>query len=144
MDSKRNAENYCNLTAYAALAKIEQEAKQNRAYRPLIYVCSPRSGDIAANQENARRYCRSVVERGGIPLAPNLLLPQFMDEETERELSLLMGITLMGKCDEIWVFGNRITAGMRGEIDRVERLKKKIRRFSEELEEEQEDEWMET
>lgn len=144
MASKRNDENYCNPTAYAAFAKIKQEAKQNRACRPLIYVCSLLSGDIAANQENARRYCRSVVERGGIPLAPHLLFLQFIDEETERELSLFMGIILMGKCDEIWVFGNRITAGMRGEIDRAERLKKKIRCFSEELKEEQEDVWMET
>ena len=35
------------------------------------------------------------------------------------------------------MFGNRITAGMREEIDRAERMKKKIRRFSEELEEEE-------
>lgn len=35
------------------------------------------------------------------------------------------------------MFGNRISAGMREEIDKAERMKKKIRRFSEELEEEQ-------
>ena len=46
-----------------------------------------------------------------------------------------MGGVLLGKCDEVWVFGNRITEGMRGEIDKAERMKKKIRRFSEELEE---------
>lgn len=48
-----------------------------------------------------------------------------------------MGGVLLGKCDEVWVFGNRITAGMREEIDKAERMRKKIRRFSEELEEEQ-------
>ena len=48
-----------------------------------------------------------------------------------------MGGVLLGKCDEVWVFGNKISAGMREEIDKAERMKKKIRRFSEELEEEQ-------
>ena len=78
--NKRNSEGYFDPTAYEALTKIARDAKQARAYRPLIYVCSPLSGDISANQENARRYCRSVVERGGIPLAPHLLFPQFMDD----------------------------------------------------------------
>ncbi len=88
MVSKRNSEGYFDPTAYEALVKIEREAKRTRTYRPLVYVCSPLSGDIAANQENARRYCRSVVERGGIPLAPHLLFPQFMDDTSAEERDL--------------------------------------------------------
>ena len=131
MASKRNSEGYFDPTAYEALVKIEREAKRTRTYRPLVYVCSPLSGDIAANQENARRYCRSVVERGGIPLAPHLYFPQFMDDgdETERDLCLFMDIVLLTKCAELWVFGERISKGMSMEIEKAKRKGQPIRRF---------------
>lgn len=137
MASKRNSENYYDPTAYAALIKIEQEEKRNRIYRPLVYVCSPLSGDIAANQENARRYCRSVVERGGIPLAPHLLFPQFMDDtrEEDRDLALLMNLVLLSKCDQLWVFSKTISRGMSMEIAKAQKQHKKIRYFTEEMEE---------
>ncbi|RKI71788.1 DUF4406 domain-containing protein [bacterium 1xD42-67] len=131
MASKRNSEGYYDLTAYEALVKIEREAKRTRTYRPLVYVCSPLSGDIAANQKNARRYCRSVVERGGIPLAPHLYFPQFMDDgdETERDLCLFMDIVLLTKCAELWVFGERISKGMSMEIEKAKRKGQPIRWF---------------
>ena len=34
--NKRNSEGYFDPTAYEALSKIEWEAKQTRAYRPLV------------------------------------------------------------------------------------------------------------
>ena len=43
--SKYNSEGYYDPTAYEALAKITQEEKAAR-YRPLVYICSPYSGDI--------------------------------------------------------------------------------------------------
>ena len=73
--NKRNSEGYFDPTAYEALSKIEREAKQVRAYRPLVYVCSPLSGDMERNAENARRYCRFAVDSGCIPLAPHLYFP---------------------------------------------------------------------
>lgn len=76
--NKRNSEGYFDPTAYEALSKIEREAKQACAYRPLVYVCSPLSGDVERNAENARRYCRFAVDSGCIPLAPHLYFPQFI------------------------------------------------------------------
>ena len=132
MASKRNSEGYFDPTAYEALVKIEREAKRTRTYRPLVYVCSPLSGDIAANQKNARRYCRSVVERGGIPLAPHLYFPQFMDDgdETERDLCLFMDIVLLTKCAELWVFGDQISTGMAIEIEKAKQKGQTIRFFT--------------
>ena len=129
--NKRNSEGYFDPTAYEALVKIEREAKRTRTYRPLVYVCSPLSGDISANQENARRYCRSVVERGGIPLAPHLYFPQFMDDGSgaERDLALFMDIVLLSKCSELWVFGERISKGMSMEIEKAKRKGQPIRWF---------------
>ena len=72
-----------------------------------------------------------------MPVASHLLYPQILNDNdpNERGLGLLFGLALLRMCDEVWVFGNRITAGMREEIDKAERMRKKIRRFSEELEE---------
>ena len=129
--SKHNSEGYFDPTAYEALTKIEREAKQAHTYRPLIYVCSPLSGDIAANQEKARRYCRFAVDSGYIPLAPHLYFPQFMDDgnRAERDLALFMDIVLLSRCDQLWVFGERISKGMSMEIEKAKRKGQPIRRF---------------
>ena len=49
----RNSEGYYDPTAYEALSNIEREAKAARAFRPIVYICSPLSGDMDANQEAA-------------------------------------------------------------------------------------------
>lgn len=128
--SKYNHERYYDPTPYEALTAIEREEKKSR-YRPLVFICSPFAGDVRRNLENARRYCMFAVERGAIPLAPHLLYPQFMDDriEAQRSLGISFGLALLGKCDEIWVFGASITKGMRQEIERARALGTRIRFF---------------
>ena len=135
--NKYNAEGYYDPTPFEALKAIETEAKRTRPFRPVVYVCSPLSGDIAGNQEKARRYCRFVVESGGVPIAPHLLFPQFMDDnnEEERNLALFMDIVLLSKCAELWVFGETISKGMSIEIEKALRKSKPIRYFSSDLKE---------
>ena len=58
-----------------------------------------------------------------------------MSEDTERSLALFMGIVLLGKCEEVWVFGDTVSEGMASELEKAERMKKKIRYFTEEMEE---------
>ncbi|WP_322200565.1 DUF7768 domain-containing protein [Acutalibacter intestini] len=130
MASKRNSEGYFDPTAYAALTKIEREAKTH-AFRPMVYICSPLSGNIAANQKNARRYCRFAVDSGCIPLAPHLYFPQFMDDGdgAERNLALFMDIVLLSKCDQLWAFGERVSKGMSMEIEKAKRKGQPIRWF---------------
>ena len=81
--------------------------KQRRPDRPLIFVCSPYRGDTETNVQNARRYCRLVVEQGGIPFAPHLLFTQFLNEDkvAERRRGLWMGMEMLRLCDELWAFG---------------------------------------
>ena len=57
-------------------AVIEEEKRKAR-FRPIVYVCSPYVGDTEKNTANVRRYCRFVVDKGSIPLAPHLFFPQF-------------------------------------------------------------------
>ena len=137
MASKRNSEGYFDPTAYEALTKIEREAKKAHTFRPLVYVCSPLSGDVERNAENARRYCRFAVDSGCIPLAPHRYCPQFMDDGSgaERDLALFMDIVLLSKCSELWVFGERISKGMSIEIEKAKRKGQLIRYFTENCEE---------
>lgn len=130
--SKKNAEGYLDPTAYEALTNIEREAQKAFAFRPVVYICSPLSGDIDANQEAARRYCRYAVDSGYVPIAPHLLFPQFMDDndKKERDLAIFMDIVLLTKCAELWVFGETISNGMSIEIEKAKRKNKPIRFFS--------------
>ena len=135
-DLKYNSEGYYDPVVYEALTKIEREEREARrkaAYRPLVYICSPYAGDVEKNTFRARAFSRFAVEKKYIPIAPHLLCPQYLDEETERWLGLKMGIVFMGKCEEVWVFGNVISEGMEAEIEKAKRMRKKIRYFTEDL-----------
>lgn len=123
-----NAEHYPDPTAYRAIRNVESA---RFPFRPIVYVCSPYSGNVEVNTENARRYCRYATDKGYIPLAPHLYLPQFLDEKRERDLALFMDIALISKCAELWVFGDVISKGMDKEIRYAEKKGKPIRYISE-------------
>ena len=133
--NKFNSEGFYDPTPYEALTNILREERKDRSYRPLVYVCSPYAGKVDMNLENARKYSRFAVDRGYIPVTPHLYLPQFMSEETERDLIMFMDIVLLSKCAELWVFGNEISPGMSIEIDRANRKAQPIRYFTEDLKE---------
>lgn len=133
-----NSEGYVDPTAFEALSGIEhEEQKALRAFRPIVYICSPYAGDIETNVVAVRRYSRFAVEKGYIPIAPHLLFPQFLNDSdpNERELGLFFGNAIMSKCSEIWVFGSKISNGMAAEIKRARWKNYRLRYFTEELEE---------
>ena len=131
-----NAEGYPDPTAYSALLAIQREEKA-KPYLPLVYIASPFAGDAERNTERARGYCRLAVSKGFIPLAPHLLYPQFMDDDDRetRELAIFFALVLLGKCDEIWVFGERISEGMSREIAKAERRGISVRYWNSRCEE---------
>ena len=132
---KKNREGYPDPTAYQALNNIK---KKEKIFKPLVYICSPYTGDVEKNMEKAKLYSRfAVMERNAIALAPHLLLPLYLsdDDPEERELALFMDIVFLGKCNELWVFGKTITNGMQLEIDKAKKRRMTIRYFTEELEE---------
>lgn len=134
----RNSEGYPDPTAGEALSRIAANEKQFlRAFRPIVYICSPYSGDVVGNVAAARRYCRFAVDKGFIPIAPHLLYPQFLndDDPSERELGLFFGNALLSKCAEVWVFGSRISSGMEAEIKRAKWKGYHLRYFTEECQE---------
>ena len=116
--NKYNSERYFDPTAYEALSIIEKEERMLRAFRPIVYICSPFSGEVEKNIKAAQEYSRFAVDKGYISIAPHLLFPQFLNDADprERQLGLFFGNALMSKCSEVWVFGSYISAGM--EADR--------------------------
>jgi hypothetical protein len=83
------------------------------------YVCSPFRGNVDYNIEQAKNYCRQISELGRIPIAPHLDFPQFLNDDNpvERTRGISFGIALMLFCEEVWVFGNEVSEGMRLEIE---------------------------
>ena len=96
---KYNAEGYYDPTAYEALSRIEKESK-NTPFMPLVYICSPYSGNVEENVKKAREHCRFTLDRGYIPIAMHLLLSHFMDENNtkERDRALFINMVIISKC----------------------------------------------
>lgn len=134
---KFNCEGYYDPTAYEAMSTVEKEERALRAFRPIVYICSPYAGEIEKNVKAAQEYSRFAVEKGYIPIAPHLLFPQFLNDANpkERQLGLFFGNALMSKCSEVWVFGNRISAGMEAEINHAKWKNYRLRYFTETCEE---------
>lgn len=130
-----NSEGYSDPVPFEAINSIEREERKAN-YRPLVYICSPFAGDEVRNTMKARKYSRFAIDNKAIPIAPHLLFPQFMEEGTERELAIFMNMVLLGRCAELWVFGERISKGMKAEIQRAKQKCMTIRYFTEDLKEE--------
>jgi hypothetical protein len=83
----------------------------------MIYIASALKGDIEGNLLKAVKYCRAVAQTGAVPIAPHLYFATILDDRIreERAIGILMGLHILGRCDELWVFGEP-TEGMQGEI----------------------------
>ena len=87
----------------------------------VIYVCHPYRSDPKANQVQVARICRHLVRSGHLPLAPQVYLPAFLDEATERAQAIQLCLRLVGLVEEVRVYG-KPSEGMRLEIAEAGRL----------------------
>lgn len=127
-----NGEGYVDPTAYEALKNIDQEIYKLRENKPIVFICSPFAGDIAGNIKRAKNYGRFAVSEGVVPVIPHLMYPQFLveDKHEERQLGIEMGLILLIKCREVWVFGNQISKGMTLEINKAKKYSIPIKYFT--------------
>ncbi len=107
--------------------RIERPTMTGQRLRK-VFICSPfrpvgdtreeRDKNWKRNISLAKQVCRHAVEKGYVPYAPHLYYPQFLSEgePDEREMGIIMGMTWLTCCDEIWVVGTRISEGMSREI----------------------------
>ena len=85
----------------------------------MIFVSSPYAGDVEKNIKFAKQACQYVITTGNAFFCPHLLYPQVLDDANleERSLGMEMAKQLLSVCDELWVFGDRISHGMFEEIE---------------------------
>lgn len=105
------------------------EFHSHEGYMPMVYICSPFAGDEVTNMARARVYCRFAMLKGYIPVAPHIYFPNFCFEADERDAVMKMNMVFLGKCHEVWVFGDTITAGMKAEIEAASKKDKVVVRY---------------
>jgi len=86
-----------------------------------VFVSHPYSSAPGDNSKAVRRLSRVLACAGHLPFAPQIYLPQSIDEATERDLAVRLCHRLIGLSDEMRVFGS-ISEGMRLEIAEARRL----------------------
>lgn len=103
----------------------------------LVYVCSPYRGNIEYNTNRAKGYCRFVYTQGCVPYAPHLHNPQFLDESIpeERQMGIMLGLELLKRSDEMWLFGDKLTEGMEAELKAAQLMKIPIKYYTDRCEE---------
>lgn len=140
----KNSEGYADPTAGVALGRVMKEYRKERREiwrkqtelkeRTKVYIVSRYAGDVETNVASAIRYCRFAIDKKKMPIAAHLLYPQIVDDNNpdEREIGTMYGLALLALCDEIWCFGETLSAGMEQEIKEAKRLGKPIKYFTEE------------
>ncbi|MGI6721745.1 MAG: DUF4406 domain-containing protein [Anaerovoracaceae bacterium] len=100
-----------------------------------VFICSPYRGDVKKNIKLAKLAAGLVIFRGDIPIIPHLYFPQFLkeDNQPERIEGIKMGVELMKDCDELWIVGTNITAGMEFELKTAKEIKITVKLYDENL-----------
>jgi len=111
-----DALNYCG----AELVRLRRAGRLGGMRTRRVYVCHPFADDPEGNVQRVREICRALADSGFLPIAPQVYLPQFIDEDSERAQALSLCLELVGACDEVRAYGDRISAGMRREIEYAE------------------------
>lgn len=95
-----------------------------------VYIISRYRADdrkqVEFNKEVARYFCKKIVEKGKVPVAPHIYYTQFLDDEyqDDRECGMKLGIDALRECQ--WfllvVIDGEISEGMKAEIAELSRL----------------------
>lgn len=97
-----------------------------------VYICSPLSGDIPQNIEKATLYMTYALKCGTAPIVPHFYALGLDDNNPkQREIGMRAGMSHLWFCDELWVFGDEITSGMREEIRFCKSLNIPIKQITE-------------
>ncbi len=103
--------------------------RQRNTYSKSVYVCSPCSNGskkaVYQNMRAARFYMRHILHDMCMAArAPHAYLPALLSDSSysERSLALQTGLRMLENNDFMFVCGNKISSGMRGEIERAAEL----------------------
>ena len=97
-----------------------------------VYVCAPLSGDIEENLKKVKAYTAYALRCGTAPVVPHFYALCLNDNDPkDREIGMAAGTSLLWLCDEIWVFGDTVTSGMKAELQFGKSLNIRIRHVTE-------------
>lgn len=92
---------------------------------PLIY---PAQSKLQFFCRNA--VCEFVLRQGGVPLHPFKMFGYFLDDRVERDLIRRANNSVVGRADQIWVFGSEIADGVLLEISLAYETGRPVRFFT--------------
>lgn len=97
-----------------------------------VYICAPLGGNIEENLERVKKYTEYALKCGAAPIVPHFYALCLNDKDPkQRETGMQAGQSLLWFCDEMWIFGDEITDGMREEIRFCQNMKIKTKRIRE-------------
>lgn len=85
-----------------------------------VFIGHPIGGNIKSNVEKVLKICAEIHTKDTIPVAPYLISLQYLNDEIIEDREL--GMEANHECfrrryvDELWLFGDKISAGMEKEI----------------------------
>ena len=97
-----------------------------------VYVCAPLGGNIEENLKKVKIYTAYALRCGTAPVVPHFYAECLDDNNPkDREVCLAAGMSLLWLCDEVWVFGDTVTDGMRAELKFCKNLNIRVRKITE-------------
>ena len=85
-----------------------------------VFIAHPIAGDIEGNMKKVLAICKQIHTQEIIPVAPYLVSLQYLNDEVveDRQLGVEANLECFrrGYIDELWLFGDHISTGMKEEI----------------------------
>lgn len=100
--------------------------------KKIVYIAHPIGGDVKGNIDKVLQIVRRVnlSDDSVVPFAPYIVdclaMNDNIPEERSRGIANDHALFVSGVIDEVWLFGDRISAGMQGEIDLANSLGIKV------------------
>ena len=88
--------------------------------KKIVFIGHPIGGDIKGNAKKVLKICAEVHTKDIIPVAPYIISLQYLNDEVVEDRAL--GMETNHECfhrhyvDELWLFGDYISSGMRQEV----------------------------
>lgn len=97
-----------------------------------VYVCAPLGGNIEENLKKVKTYTAYALRCGTAPVVSHFYALCLDDNAPkDRGIGLAAGMSLLWLCDEVWVFGDTVTEGMKAELQFAKSLNIRIRYITE-------------
>ncbi len=95
-----------------------------------VYICAPLGGNVEANLRKVKRYTKYALKCGTAPVVPHFYALCLNDRiPKEREIGMAAGLSLLWFCDELWIFGDEVSEGMKAEIQFCQSLNIPVRKI---------------